>query len=152
MKKKVLVFLFLTSFLVFSGCKSKSSDNFDDIQQSDSSNYESLVEDFEIITIAEIKEKRDDNDKFLLYIGRKTCPYCQIFAPKLHTAAEKENIKIYYLDTENISENDDTDLFLQSIELQYVPSLIYFNKINEKKFLDIDSENITVEEISNFIK
>ena len=26
------------------------------------------------------------------------------------------------------------------------------NKINEKKFLDIDSENITVAEISNFIK
>lgn len=151
MKKAVLILLSFLIFFSLSGCKINNSDSFKNKLESTSSSYEVLVKDFEIITVKEINKKISNSDQFLLYIGRKTCPYCQIFVPKLHIAAEKENTKIYYLDTENINENDEIDLFLKSIQVQYVPNLIYFNSVNDNLFLEIDSENITVKEIHDFI-
>lgn len=42
----------------------------------------------------------ENNESFILYAGRDTCPYCQQFVPVLMEAAENQNVKtIYHIDT-----------------------------------------------------
>ncbi len=41
-----------------------------------------------------------DDETFILYAGRDTCPYCQQYVPVLQEAAENKNITmIYHIDT-----------------------------------------------------
>ena len=45
-------------------------------------------------------EKLENDETFILYIGRDTCPYCQQFVPGLMEAAENQNFTvIYHVDT-----------------------------------------------------
>ena len=45
-------------------------------------------------------DKIEAGDTFILYIGRKTCPYCQQFVPNLMEAAINQDItEIYHIDT-----------------------------------------------------
>jgi len=45
-------------------------------------------------------DKIDDDETFVLYAGRETCPFCQQYVPKLQEAAENLSLDmIYYIDT-----------------------------------------------------
>lgn len=48
----------------------------------------------------EYYEKLENNDTFILYIGRDTCPYCQQYVPNLMDAAVSHGLSvIYHVDT-----------------------------------------------------
>lgn len=52
------------------------------------------------ITGTTAQEKIDNDETFILYAGRDTCPYCQQFVPVLMEAAENLDIDmIYHVDT-----------------------------------------------------
>lgn len=144
--------LTLLVFFIISGCGNNESEKtaVAESEQPDYSEYENFVSDFEKVSVTQINEKLDNEEQFILYIGRKTCPYCRIFVPKLHKAVENEKVDMYYLDVE--IEGDEIGEFLQSMEVEYVPSLISYNNRESKESLDINSETITVEEISKFLK
>lgn len=161
-KKYYLPLLLLVSF-IFAACddttqneetsgKSEASEEVL-LEPASESEYVELVEDFTKISIDNLNTKVSNKESFNLYIGRKTCSYCRIFVPKLHTASQNSEAMIFYLDVENANTNqdDEVELFLSTVNLQYVPSLISFND-GDFTMLDIDSENITIEEIENFIK
>ena len=40
---------------------------------------------FTPISVTTAKDKISSTDKFILFIGRPSCPYCQLFEPKLST-------------------------------------------------------------------
>ena len=42
----------------------------------------------------------------VVYIGRETCPYCRKFAKKLSGLVDEVNTTIYYVDSENFSDNE----------------------------------------------
>ena len=42
----------------------------------------------------------------IIYIGRSTCPFCRKFAKKLNALVNKINTPIYYIDTEDFSDNE----------------------------------------------
>lgn len=89
------------------------------------SGYNKVVETFKKIDTDMFRKKIDSNNTFFIYFGRKTCPYCREFVPKLREISESKQIDIYYLDTENT----ETDITLQEIrkefKVEYVPTLIY---------------------------
>lgn len=120
--------------------------------ESTESKYEEIVSDFKNIEIEDIYEMLKNGDYFFLYIGRESCGYCQIFAPKLKEAVDKEKIKMFYVDTHLISENDEMDIFLKSLNTQTVPSLYSFNEGEFASELIIDSVKINVEDIQKFLK
>ena len=42
----------------------------------------------------------------VVYIGRETCPYCRKFAKKLSGLVNEINTTIYYVDSDNFSDNE----------------------------------------------
>lgn len=59
---------------------------------------------------SDVADKLDNDDTFILYIGRDTCPYCQQFVPELMTAAENQSItEIFHVDTIDPSNEDFVD-------------------------------------------
>lgn len=52
------------------------------------------------ITSDAYQEKLDNDETFILYLGRDTCPYCQQYVPELMVAAENRGLtEIYHIDT-----------------------------------------------------
>ncbi|MFX3810224.1 thiol reductase thioredoxin, partial [Streptococcus suis] len=39
----------------------------------------------------------------VIFIGRSTCPYCNLFAPKLHKVAQNKQVTVHFLDSSLIS-------------------------------------------------
>lgn len=91
------------------------------------SNYQKVTNTFTRIEVAEAMKMDDENVDHLLYIGRETCPYCVEFVPILKEMAEELGQKVYYLDSEGTQTNDGLKAFRAKWEVQYVPTLIYFN-------------------------
>jgi len=58
---------------------------------------------WELVTYEQLLEKRDSGEKFMVYIGRDTCPYCVPFAKGLMKAFETSpaNLPVYYLYTQS---------------------------------------------------
>lgn len=160
---KYFNFLLLCMFLLMvSGCNSineinsentsSSTASFEvDNEESSIAEYQKLVENFEEISPIEISNKIDNGDEFFLFIGRKTCPYCRMFAPKLKKAIDHTNIQIKYLNVENEQKN--LENFAEKYDIQYVPELRYFDGSDyTSKIENLDSENITVDEILEFLE
>ena len=57
---------------------------------------------WELVTYEQLLEKRDSGEKFMVYIGRDTCPYCVPFVKSLMVAFESSpaNLPVYYLYTQ----------------------------------------------------
>ncbi|MBR4019015.1 MAG: hypothetical protein IKK12_05645, partial [Clostridia bacterium] len=58
---------------------------------------------WELVTYEQLLEKRDSGEKFMVYVGRDTCPYCVPFAKGLMKAFETSpaNLPVYYLYTQS---------------------------------------------------
>lgn len=161
MRKKYTLCILLLLMFIATACDNtfeadESSERSGDSEEvslnlNSEADYLDLVEDFEEVNIENTTKKIEDNESFYLYVGRATCPYCRIFVPKLHSAAENNLSVINYLDVENTAQDAELESFLSTINLQYVPSLISFDEEGNFDKLDIDSHNITIQEIENFI-
>lgn len=92
---------------------------------------------WEVVTFEQLREKIDSGEKFMVYIGRDTCPYCMPFAKSLVTALEDSpaNLPIYYFYTQsyktaiNNAEDgaqEEWDAVKADIGFQYTPSLLVF--------------------------
>lgn len=79
--------------------------------------------DFRRVTTEEILEKINNQDTFYLMVGRDTCGYCRLFAPKLEAVAQALNLNIYWLDTDDYG---DTGIpsFREQHGIRFVPSLL----------------------------
>lgn len=74
-----------------------------------------------------------------------------MFAPKLKKAIDHTNIQIKYLNVENEQRN--LENFAEKYDIQYVPELRYFDGSDyTSKIENLDSENITVDEILEFLE
>ena len=129
------VLLVGVSLITLSGCYNRKLET-----------YEEFTDTFVSIEAQEISNKED---QFILYTGRETCPYCQVFVPKLYEAPRNIKNDIYYLDIE------DSDLeiisILEKYNIQYVPDLTIIDNDSVVNKLEIDSEEITSQEILHFI-
>lgn len=100
---------------------------------------------FETITYEEILTKIENKEVFMLYVGRNSCKYCQIFTPVLSNFVEqydfyvgdenKVKVPLYYLDTqiyyndivyakENADENWTS--IKETFGLEFVPGFLLF--------------------------
>lgn len=78
----------------------------------------------------EASEANTLENAFLLF-GRPSCTDCQEFYPYLAKASIEENVKIYYVDTDNQDMDNPDDPITKAREQyqssEYVPSLVYVN-------------------------
>lgn len=101
----------------------------------------------EVVSYEQVLEKIENNEKFLLYIGRDTCKYCYVFTPSLIKTLEKypANVPVYYLYTQSyktaINNKEDGaqetwDNLKLSLGIEYTPSFVLFE--NGEQILAFD--------------
>ena len=71
---------------------------------------ENEKKDFTEINIDTYIEYYSNEDSKIILIGRSGCPYCQIAEPILKNISYQHNITIYYLNSDNFTQEDETKL------------------------------------------
>ena len=84
----------------------------------------------------------------VVYIGRETCPYCRKFAKKLGNLYNKLNTVIYYVNSEDFSDNEISS-FREKYHVVTVPGFIVSK--NGKYEIRCDS-SMSEDEIINMLK
>ena len=84
-----------------------------------------------------------------VYVGRETCPYCREFAPKLRKAARSINATIYYIDTEN--KTDELAKFAEQYHIDSIPTLLVFKDGQLQETLS-NSGDISLNDLKEFFK
>jgi bacteriocin transport accessory protein, bta len=84
-----------------------------------------------------------------VYVGRETCPYCREFAPKLRKAARSINARIYYIDTEN--KTDELAKFAEQYHIDSIPTLLVFKDGQLQETLS-NSSDISLNDLKEFFK
>ena len=83
-----------------------------------------------------------------VYVGRETCPYCREFAPKLRKAARSINATIYYIDTEN--KTDELSKFAEQYHIDSIPTLLVFKDGQLQETLS-NSSDISLNDLKEFL-
>lgn len=117
-----------------------------------SKGYSDYVKDFHELSFDEVNDKIYGKDSFYLYVGKESCPYCEIFVPKLLEASKETNIPIYYWDVEAISDDDQVNNFLKKYQIEYTPTLLKFNTNGAFNNIEFDSEKISSKELQIILK
>mgnify|MGYP002743527598 CR=1 FL=1 len=84
-----------------------------------------------------------------VYVGRETCPYCREFAPKLKEASRSINATIYYIDTEN--KTDELAKFAEQYHIDSIPFLLVFKDGQLQETLT-NSSDISLNDLKEFFK
>jgi predicted bacteriocin transport accessory protein len=90
-------------------------------------------------------------DSGFLYVGRPTCPHCQVFAPILTEVVAENGLEVYYLNTDAVRSEADYDTALDAVGVSGVPSFMYIrdgqvaakltDTTNKEKLLEFIREN-----------
>lgn len=86
-------------------------------------NYKEDVQIFKRIFSAEADNLLSNEDLAVVYIGRETCPFCRKFAKKLSGLTDKINTTIYYVDSQD-SSDDNLKTFRSKYNIVTVPGFI----------------------------
>ena len=84
-----------------------------------------------------------------VYVGRETCPFCREFAPKLKEASKSINATIYYIDTEN--KTDELAKFAEQYHIDSIPTLLVFKDGQLQETLT-NSSDINLNDLKEFLK
>ena len=116
-----------------------------------SSEYVQATRHFVELDNTRIQENMKDLKRQLhfVYIGRETCPYCREFAPKLKQAAKETNSTIYYIDTEN--KTDELAKFAEQYHIDSIPTLLVFKDGQLQETLS-NSSDISLNDLKEFLK
>ena len=97
-----------------------------------------------------IQNQMDSQKKQIrfVYVGRETCPYCREFAPKLKEASRSSNATIYYIDTEN--KTDELAKFAEQYHIDSIPTLLVF-KDGQLQDTLTNSSDISLNALKEFL-
>lgn len=110
--------------------------------------YKEDVKLFEKVLSTEAAKLLSNEDLDIVYIGRETCPFCRKFAKKLSGLANKINTTIYYVDSENFSD-DGLKSFREQYNISTVPGFI----VNKNKDIEVRCDSsIPEDEILDMLK
>lgn len=110
--------------------------------------YEEDVKLFEKVLSSQADKLLSNEELTIVYIGRETCPFCRKFAKKLSGLANKINTTIYYVDSDNFSDNG-INSFREKYNIVTVPGFIVSK--NRKIEVRCDS-SIPEDEILDMLK
>lgn len=73
------------------------------------------------------QELQTINSDYMLYVGRKDCPYCQQFVEKLHNKLDNME-HVYYLDTNLYREDKEFVKLAEQQGINAVPTLLLYKE------------------------
>ena len=86
------------------------------------------------ITYEELTTKKENQEDFILIVSRSNCSHCATYKPKVEEIAIKNEIIVYYIDTDTLSNKDD---FLEEFNLDgATPMTLFFKDGKETTVLN----------------
>lgn len=79
---------------------------------------------FTPISAAQAQEKIASGEKFVLFIGRPSCPYCRRFEPKLSQVAQDNQIAVSFINSEDASDAAGIQALRAQYNIPTVPGLL----------------------------
>ena len=113
--KIMLLFLLSVNF-IFLGCSNKKQ------------TYDDYISALSPVTYQQMLEKADISEEYIVYIGRESCPSCQVFAKILYDIRTENDLHIYYWDLKNLNKNSEEYIFLEEIDVDAIPALVKHSK------------------------
>ena len=104
-------------------------------------NYEENIKLFKKVLSTEADKLLSVEELAVVYIGRSTCPYCRKFAKTLNGLANKITTPIYYVESDNFSD-EEINSFREQYNIVTVPGLI----ISKNREIEIRCDSSTSEE------
>lgn len=110
--------------------------------------YKENIKSFKVVESKEADKLLESENLSVVYIGRETCPFCRKFAKKLSSLTDKINTDIYYVNSDNLSDNE-VKSFREKYNVLTVPGFI----VSKNKEVKVRCDSSTPEdEILNMIK
>ena len=110
--------------------------------------YEEDIKSFEKVLSKEADKLLSNEELAAIYIGRGTCPFCRKFAKKLSGLIDEINTTIYYVDSNNFSDNE-LSSFREKYNIVTVPGFI----VKKNREIEVRCDSSTPEnEILDMLK
>lgn len=111
--------------------------------------FAEIIKHFDEATAEAVSEKITNQENLILFIGRATCPYCRLFAPKLAQVAKDNHLKIAFLDSDNFQDWEAIEDLRRIYQVRTVPGLLV---ANQGKVRVVCNSQLTQSEILEFIE
>lgn len=92
----------------------------------------------------EVLKKKEENQSFYLYLGRKDCKECQRVTKKIQEQSGFLPMNVYYVDTKEEADQESLRKFLSDYQIKRVPTFLEITKrkiriVEEKEVLSDES-------------
>ena len=101
--------------------------------------YEEITKNFTELTIEAVEERLKKGENTILFVGKPTCPFCQMFVPKLNHVAQQNNLDIYYLNSIDTQTIPAIKSLRDRMDIPTVPQVITIDGEDSYTNLQIDS-------------
>lgn len=109
--------------------------------------FDDYIANFNKINSDEAEKFILSSEEIILFIGRASCPFCNIFVPKINNVARKLNKEVKFLNSEDFTDDNLTE-FREKYNVKTVPGLIVSKKGNVKVVCD---SSLSEDDIEKFI-
>ncbi|MGT2933564.1 thioredoxin domain-containing protein [Streptococcus catagoni] len=110
--------------------------------------FEEAVKAFEKIDSDRLSSLMASDEDLVVFLGRPSCPYCRLFAPKLAQAFADQKKQPYYVNTEESADFEEIQSFRRKHQLKTVPALLVRKDGQLKSKCD---SSLTIDQIKQFL-
>ena len=99
----------------------------------------------------EVIKKVEKKESFVILFSQTTCSHCMDFKPKLKTVANKYKVTIYYIETDLLTEEEQTEL-KKHFNFSGTPTTVFVTEGEEKTAATRINGDVSEEKIISKLK
>ncbi|VTS12492.1 bacterocin transport accessory protein [Streptococcus pseudoporcinus] len=111
--------------------------------------YQEAISHFTEVTIHQVVDTINQKEKMILYLGRETCPYCRLFAPKLAEVSQDGGYQVSYLPSDSLVDLVAIQDFRARNQITTVPALLVASAQRSEVVCD---SSLSLDAIRSFIE